>query len=122
MISVSNSSPLQAQWSVFEANARHAAALRLQSAAVKASVDELRQRKSDLVACFADVAASVDGGGSESTLLRLQQLARDAADSDCMRGLDVSEAQQNYASKLLLAAINDMREAVPGPLRAIAGT
>jgi hypothetical protein len=41
----------------------------------------------------------------------LQTLARDTANCDSMRGVAI-ETQQNYASKLLLAAIQDMRDSV----------
>ncbi len=93
--------------------------LRLQCDSVKASIDELRRHKDGLVACFADVASGVC---TDSQLQQLQQLARDAADSECMRGVDISEPQQNYAAKFLLAAISDMREAMPASLSQAEGT
>jgi hypothetical protein len=90
--------------------------LRRQCDAAAASIAELQQHKSDLVAAFADVASSHDSSGALSRVQKLQQLALDAKSSECMRGVDVSEQQQNYASKLLLAAIDDMRAAMADSL------
>jgi hypothetical protein len=108
---------LQVQWLVYEAHCQQAQELRRQYDATSASVAQLEQHKRDMVARFADVAscASCDVG---SKLQSLQELARSVAGSDCMRGVEICEPPQNYASKLLLAAIDDMRGAMLGALPA----
>ena len=95
---------------MYEANVKHAEHLRRQCDAVQSSIVELQQRKAALLAAFADVASS-SSSDSESRVQHLQTLARDTANCDSMRGVAI-ETQQNYASKLLLAAIKDMRDSV----------
>lgn len=80
-------------------------------------IAELKQREGDLLSCFADLA-SCAGSDVESKLQELRQLARRAADGDCMGGAHIIEPQQNYASKLLLAAVDDMRAAMPDTFHA----
>jgi len=106
---------LQVQWLVYEANAHQVQQLRRQCDAASSSVAQLQQHKSDMVARFADVAAC-SSGEVGTKLQLLQQHARVVADSDCMRGVEISEPPQNYASKLLLAAISDMNDAMSASL------
>jgi hypothetical protein len=80
-------------------------------------IAELKQREGGLVSCFADLACCADSD-VESKMQQLRQLGRRAADSDCMSGAHIVEPQQNYASKLLLAAVDDMRAAMPAALHA----
>ncbi len=103
---------MQAQLRVYEANVQHAEHLRRQCDAVQSSIAELQQRKGALLAAFADVASS-SGSDSEARVQRLQALAHDTAHCGSMHGVTI-DTQQNYASKLLLAAIQDMRDAVSG--------
>jgi hypothetical protein len=49
-------------------------------------------------------------------LEHLLQLARSAKDCDCMDGVEVGELHENYAAKVLLAAIEDMSSAATGSL------
>ncbi len=80
-------------------------------------IAELKQYEGGLVSCFADLASCADSD-VDSKMQQLRQLARRAADSDCMSGAQIIEPQQNYASKLLLAAVDDMRAAMPDALYA----
>jgi hypothetical protein len=106
---------------MYEDNVQKTKELRLQCDAVKANINELQRRKGELIACLADVSSS-DTDSLEAKLAQLQQLARDAAGCDCMRGVEIAGPQQNYASKLLLAAVSDMRDAVPTPVHVTRST